>query len=262
MDYFANKVALITGSARGIGFATARELGGRGAKIALSDLTEDALAEAKTSLEKDGVEVFSVKADVTDPEQCRLMVEKSVERFGKLHILINNAGVSIVDYFENCSPETCKKLMDVNLMGCIYMTLAAIEQLKKNGGQIVFVSSVSGIRAIPTGSMYSASKAALRSMAESIRLELEPYGVHVGVITPGFTTTDPRKTVMKGSGVPRPIDRPPHDTPEGVARGIAKLLEKRKREIVLTPMGKVSHILQRISPSLLDRILKKRELKN
>jgi len=262
MGYFTEKVVLITGAARGIGFAAAREIGNRGAGIMLSDIREDALAEARNSLDKEGVDVFSMKADVTDPEQCRSLVGKTIERFGKLDILINNAGISIVDYFENCSPEVCRKLVDVNIMGCVYMTLAALGELKKTGGQVVFVSSVSGIRAIPTGGMYSASKAALRSLAESIRPELAPYGIHVGVICPGFTTTDPRKTVMKGSGEPRPINRPPHDTPEGVARGIAKLLEKRKREMVLTPLGKATHILQRISPALLDRILEKRELKN
>jgi len=150
----------------------------------------------------------------------------------------------------------------VNVLGSINMTLAALAPLKESKGHLVFVSSVSGIRAIPTGSVYSASKAFLRSLAESLRLELKPHGVHVGVIVPGFTTSDPGKTVMGGAGDPQPIDRPPHDTPEGVARGIARLIEKRERERVLTRLGKATAVLQRLSPSLVDRILEGRELKH
>jgi short-subunit dehydrogenase len=185
-----------------------------------------------------------------------------VDRFGGLDILVNNAGVSIVAELGDCKPEVCRRLVDVNLMGSIYMTLAALDPIKQAKGHILFVSSVSGLRAIPTGSIYSASKAAMRSLGESLRLELKPFGVHVGVIFPGFTTTDGGKTVMKGDGTPRPINRPPHDTPEGVARALVGMIERRRREQVLTPLGKATAIVQRISPALVDRILEKRELKN
>ena len=93
-----------------------------------------------------------------------------------------------------------------------------------------------------------------------MRLELKPSGVHVGVIFPGFTVSDPDKTVMRGDGTPRPINRPPHDTPEGVAKGIARLIERRERERILTPLGKLTAILQRISPALMDRIIEGRRL--
>ncbi len=262
MDYFSGKVVLVTGSARGIGYATAKLLGRRGAKIVLSDILDDTLTEAGRHLKAEGVDVLGVKSDVTAPADCKTLVGATVEKFGKLDVLVNNAGLSIVANFDECEPETCKKLIEVNLLGSINMTIAALEQLKLSRGHLVFVSSVSGIRAIPTGSLYSSSKAALRSFAESLRLEFKPYGIHVGVISPGFTTTDPSKTVMKGDGTPRPINRPGHDTPEGVARGIAKLIEKRERERVLTPLGKATAILQRISPSLLDVILAGRVLKN
>ncbi len=262
MDFFKGKAAVITGAARGIGFATASLLGSRGAGVVISDVLEDRLARAGDELKEKGMDALAVRSDVTDYGDCEALVKAAVEKFGRIDILINNAGVSIVDYFERCSPEVCKRLIDVNVIGQIYMTLAALDQLKKSRGHVIFLSSVSGIRSIPTGSLYGASKAALRSLADSIRLELKPHGIHVGVIMPGFTTTDPEKTVMKGDGTPRPIDRPPHDTPEGVARGIAKLIESRKREIVLTPMGKITLILQRLSPALLDWILSGRELKN
>jgi len=261
-DYFEGKAALITGSARGIGFATAELMGRRGAKIVLSDVREDTLEQARNKLAGKGVEVMAKRADVTGCEDCQDLVRAALERFGKIDVLINNAGVSIVSRFDQVTPQTARKLVDVNVMGCIYMSIAGLEALKRSRGHLVFVSSVSGIRNIPTGSLYGASKAFLRSFAESIRLELAPEGVHVGVITPGFTTTEASKTVMKGDGTPRPIDRPPHDTPEGVARGIAALVEGRERERVLTPLGKVTHALQRLSPRLLDLVLAGRELKN
>lgn len=262
MDYFSNKVVIITGSARGIGFATAGLLGSRGAKIVLSDVLDDNLRSAAEKLRDNGIETFALRADVSDISDCKALVHATVEKFGKVDMLVNNAGISIVADFEECAPETCKKLVDVNVLGSIYMTAAALDQIKKSHGHIIFVSSVSGLRAIPTGSIYSASKSFVRSFAESLRLELKPHGVYVGVIIPGFTTTDPSKTVMKGDGAPRPIDRPAHDTPEGVAKGIAKLIENRERERVLTPLGKITAIMQRISPSLLDRILQGRKLKN
>jgi len=262
LDYFTGKTALITGAARGIGLALAELLASRGARLVLSDVAGDTLSEASARIRARGGEVLARRLDVSEPEECRALVAAALDGFGGLDILVNNAGVSVVAPFEACKPEVCRKLMDVNLMGSIYMTLAALEALKKAAGHVVFLSSVSGIRAIPNGSIYSASKAALRSLAESLRLELKPYGVHVGVVSPGFTTSDSAKTVMSGDGTPRPINRPPHDTPAGVAKAIAALIERRDRERVLTPLGKATALVQRLSPSLLDRVLQGRELKN
>jgi len=262
VDFFHDKVVLITGAARGIGFATAELVASRGAKVVITDILEERLKDSSNKLLTIGAEALSVYGDVANPNDCTRAVQETLHRFGRLDILINNAGTSIVAKFEECMPDVCRKLIDVNLMGSVYMTLAALDALKETKGQIVFVSSVSGIRAIPNGSMYSASKAALRSLAESLRVELKPCGVHVGVICPGFTTSDATKTVMRGDGASRPIDRAPHDTPHGVAIGIAKLIEKRQRERILTPLGKITGVLQRLSPSLLDHILANRELKN
>ncbi len=262
MDFYKGKTVLITGSARGIGLSTARVMGSRGASIVLSDVLDERLEAARESLEAEGVAVMAHRADVTSPEECEALARAARERFGKVDVLVNNAGVSIVSLFEDVAPDVAKKLVDVNVMGSIYMTMACLADLKSSRGSLVFVSSVSGVRAIPTGSLYSASKAFVRSLAESLRLELGPYGIKVGVIVPGFTTTDPEKSVMKGDGSARPINRPPHDTPEGVAGGIARLVERGERELVLTPLGKATAALQRISPGLLDRILARTRLKD
>lgn len=259
---FANRAALITGAARGIGFATAVALGRRGAAVTITDVDEARLERAAKELAALGLSALAVRADVRSADDCRRAVKNTLEKFGRLDTLINNAGISMVSRFDQCTPEPCQRLIEINVVGSVNMTLAAVEEIKKNQGSIVFVSSVSGIRAIPEGSLYSCSKAAMRSLADALRVELAPLGVHVGTIIPGFTSSDPEKTVMTGDGADRPIDRPPHDTPEGVAAAIVKLIERRKREMVLTPLGKLTAILHRLSPALLERLLMGRTLKN
>lgn len=137
-DYFEDKVALVTGSARGIGLAIAAALGARGARVVLSDVLDDELSDAARQLEARGVEVLARRADVTDSGECEALVAAALERFGKLDLLVNNAGISIVASFEECRPETCRRLIDVNVMGSIYMTLAALEALKRTRGHLVF----------------------------------------------------------------------------------------------------------------------------
>lgn len=255
-------MVLVTGSARGIGLAIAQAFGEQGAQVVLSDVQDDLLKAAQEELTRRGVRVFAQACDVSDPSACQALVDAAVAHFGRLDVLVNNAGISIVAPFEQCRPAAIQKLVAVNLLGSMYMSHAALPQLKAQRGSLVFVSSVSGIRAIPHGAIYSASKAGLRSFAESLRVELAPAGVHVGVVSPGFTTSDGAKTVMNGDGSPRPIDRPAHDTPQGVAQQVVHLVRRRQRERVLTPLGKATAALQRLSPRLLDKILAGRELKN
>ena len=261
-DHFVGKVAVITGSARGIGLAIAEQLGAQGARVVLSDVLDDELRRAARRLEDQSIRVHARRTDVTDAGECQDLIDFCLEQEGRLDILVNNAGISIVENFENCRPEVCRKLIDVNLMGAVHMTHAALSALKESRGHVIFIASVSGIRAIPTGSLYSASKAALRSFAEALRLELRPHGIHVGVVSPGFTPTEAAKRVLRGDGSARPINRPAHDTPEGVARQTVALIRRRERERVLTPLGKLTSVLQRVSPSLVDRILAGRELQS
>jgi NAD(P)-dependent dehydrogenase (short-subunit alcohol dehydrogenase family) len=261
-ERIAGKVAVVTGSARGIGLATAALLAERGAKVVLSDVLDGPLAQAEQELRSQTADVLARRCDVSNPRDCADLVAATRERFGRLDVLVNNAGVSIVAPFADHRPETCRRLVEVNLLGSIYASLAALPELERARGHLVFVASVSGIRAIPSGALYSASKAAVRSLAESLRVELRPKGVHVGVVSPGFTTSDEDKTVMRGDGSPRPIHRPAHDTPEGVARAILGLIEGRERERILTPLGQLTATLQRLSPALLDRILERRELES
>ncbi len=259
---FSGRVVLVTGAARGIGAAIAARFAEAGAKLVLTDVQAEVLEATAEGLRARGAVVMTQTADVSEPEAVQALVTAAVARFGRLDVVVNNAGLSIVADFASNTPAAMKRLVEVNLLGAMYVTHAALGPVKTARGSLVFVSSVSGIRAIPQGAAYSASKAALRSFAESLRVELAAAGVHVGVVSPGFTTSDGAKTVMSGDGSPRPIDRPPHDTPEGVARQVFDLVVGRERERVLTPLGKVTALMQRLSPRLVDKILEGRELRS
>lgn len=259
---FRDRVVLITGAARGIGFATASELGAAGARVVITDIDAERIKKADQSLRSLGVQTLACVSDVSDFQSCQSVVEQALRQWGRLDILINNAAISMVAKFEDCKPEPCRKLIEVNILGMVNMTMASLKPIETSAGHLVFVSSVSGIRAIPEGSLYSASKAAMRGFADSLRVELASKRVHVGTIFPGFTSSDPEKTVMLGNGEPRPIARPPHDTPEGVAKAIRQMIEQRRAELVLTPLGKFTSIAQRVAPRLLERLLMGRSLKN
>lgn len=249
---FKNKVALITGSSRGIGLATARELAKRGAKVALNARGKTRLEQARESLEREGCDTISIQADVTSPDACRNMAARTIEAFGRLDVLINNAGVSMRANFEDLDAETCRDIVDVNLMGCIYPTLFSLPEIKKNRGSIVFTSSIAGLIGLPTASLYCATKTALRGFADSLRCELAPAGVHVGVVYVGFTENDPEKTVVGAAGDAVPPARPAHMSQEQVAREFADLIRKRRNRAVLSPIGKFADYVSRISPDIVE----------
>jgi short-subunit dehydrogenase len=247
-----NKVALVTGSSRGIGLATARELARRGAKVALNARSADKLASAAKQLESEGYTVMSVQADVSDPEACRVMIDRIAAEFGGLDILVNNAGVSMRSNFEDLTAETCREIIGINLLGCIYPTLYAVRRIKENRGSLVFISSIAGLIGLPTGSLYCATKSALRGFADSLRCELAPDGVHVGVVYVGFTENDPEKTVIGSGGTRISPGRPAHVTQADTAKKIADMIQRRNREAILSPIGMFAAAASRISPSAVE----------
>lgn len=255
MDYFRDKVALISGASRGVGLATARALGGRGAKVVLTARGEKRLASSTAELADMGVEVASVTGDVGVWEDAERMVQTALDRFGRLDIVVNNAGVSMRGRFADLSPEVCASTIRTNLLGSVYLSRAAIEPIRTARGHLVFISSIAGLLGLPGASTYCASKGALTGLCESLRLELIPEGVHVGVVYLGFTEHDPEKRILAADGSLVPPDRPAHHSQAYAAGLVVRMLEQRRKQIVMTPIGNIGWLAHRLSPGLVERLV-------
>jgi len=243
----------VTGGSRGVGFACARLLVERGAKVVISARGETRLEDSRRKLEDLGGQAVAVAGDVGRWEDAKGMIEAARARFGRLDFLINNAGVSMRGHFSELSPEVIKRVADTNLMGCLYPTAAAMDEIIRNKGSVVFISSIAGLFGLPGASIYCATKKALTGLAESMRLELIPRGVHVGVVYLGFTEHDPEKRLLSADGSLLPPDRPAHHTQADAAQLIIRLIEKRKKQIIMTPAGVAGALVYRLSPRFLER---------
>ena len=253
MDYFKDKVALVTGASRGVGFATARELARRGAKVVITARGEDRLEDSKRKLIDMGGEVVSQAGDVGRWEDAQAMVQAAIGNFGRLDILVNNAGVSMRGEMSELAPDVCSQVLTTNLAGSVYVTRAAIDSIIEVKGHIVFISSIAGLFGLPGATVYCAGKGGLTGLCESLRLELIPMGVHLGIVYLGFTEHDPEKRILAADGSLVPPDRPAHHPQSLAASLILKMIEKRRRRLIMTPAGKLGWIAYRVSPWLVER---------
>jgi NAD(P)-dependent dehydrogenase (short-subunit alcohol dehydrogenase family) len=201
------KVVLITGGSSGIGRAAALRLAGHGARLVLAARQLQLLEEAVREVTSRGAEAASVPTDVTEPEQCRRAVEAAVDRFGRLDVLICSAGVSMRAAFADSDLAVIERVMRVNFFGTLFATYHAIPHLRKTRGSLVAISSLTGKRGAPSYSVYGASKFAVQGLYESLRLELAPDGIHVGIVSPGFVDTPLRERVLGPNG--QPWEKPP-----------------------------------------------------
>jgi len=252
------KVAVITGSSMGIGKATARLLASQGAKVVINGRTESRLEQAKREFEQVGFEVLAVTADISTQAGASLLITETIKHFGQIDILINNAGMSARGYFEEIDPEVLERMLQINVMGCLHPTKAALPYLESAQGSIVFVSSVAGIRGLPETGIYCATKMALTAMAESLKVELSDKVIHVGIIYVGITENDPGKRVIDKDGSYLLLkDRKQRNTqkPEDVAQAILRMIEKRQFKKILTFLGKLNAMANVLFPRLVDRVL-------
>lgn len=257
-NFFNGKVAVITGSSMGIGKATALDLAGRGAKVVLNGRNEERLQNTKKLLLDKGYEAIAVQGDVSSYEDCQRLIDETVRQFGKIDILINNAGKSSRGYFEALDPVVFREMMEINFLGCVYPTKAALPYLKQTKGSIIFISSVAGIRGLPETSIYCASKMSLTSIAESLKVELAHVGIHVGIIYVGITKNDPGKTVINADGsqlVLKNRDEASAQTPQQVAQSILKHVRKRRFKKILSLLGKFNFISNILIPRVVDKVL-------
>ncbi|MBV5314808.1 MAG: SDR family oxidoreductase [Prolixibacteraceae bacterium] len=251
-----NKVVVITGASSGIGRALAKEFASKGARLSLGARRTDLLEELRAELPE--TEILILKTDVSQEDDCRKLMEETIQRFGQIDVLINNAGISMRALFEELDLKVIRQLMDVNFYGTVYCSKYALPHLLKTKGSLVGVISIAGYVGLPGRTGYSASKFAIRGFLDSLRIENLKKGLHVLVAAPGFTASEVRKVALTNDGshqgeTPRNEDK--MMSAEECALHIVRAVEKRKRELILTfTEGKLTVFLGKFFPSLLDKL--------
>ncbi|MFO7791110.1 MAG: SDR family oxidoreductase [Bacteroidales bacterium] len=249
------KVVVITGASSGIGLALSRLYARKGFGVVMAARSEEKLNKYADEI-ANTTDVLPVKTDVTNPEDCKKLIEKTTGKFGRIDILINNAGISMRALFENMDLDVMRQLMDVNFWGTVYCTQYALPWLVKTEGTVVGVTSVAGIHGLPARSGYSASKFAMQGFLEALRIENLHKNLHVLIIAPGFTASNVRKSALTADGTPQgtsPRDESNMMSPEKVARKIYKAIRQRRRFIVLTTVGVITNLVKKFWPAFLDR---------
>jgi len=189
---FSGKTAIISGAAGGIGLALAEALAQQGMNIVMGDIDAAALSESGEALRAKGHKVLTCSLDVTDYAQWENVVSSATAEFGKVHMVVNNAGVGgTPGKIEDTEHETWQWVMDVNVMGVLYGAQACVPAIKAHGegGWVLNVASMAGMMGMPFAGAYCASKAAVVSMTESWFAELQPHNIHASVLCPAFVKT-------------------------------------------------------------------------
>ncbi|MDA3867204.1 MAG: SDR family oxidoreductase [Salinivirgaceae bacterium] len=253
-----NKVCVITGASSGIGRALAFEMASHQYSLVLAARSNDALNQVKEEvIAKYDVQIEVCVTDVSVEDDCKILIDKTVKIFGRIDVLINNAGISMRALFANVELWVIKRLMDVNFWGTVYCTKYALPHITEMGGSIVGVTSIAGFHGLPGRCGYSASKFAMNGFLETIRIENLKSGVHVLIAAPSFTSSNVRKSALTADGSPQgfsPRNEKNMMTSEEVAHKIWRGIKYRKRNIILSIKGKISVLLQRILPVMLDKL--------
>jgi dehydrogenase/reductase SDR family protein 7B len=255
-----DKVVIITGGSSGIGRALAEEFGLRGSKILITGRNAQDLDSAVKELKLKGIDIAGFQSDVSREEDNNRMAQAALEKFGRIDVIINNAGISMRALFEEVDMEVIKKVMDINFYGVLYATKACLPQIIKNKGSIIGISSIAGYRGLPARAGYSSSKFALNGFLEVLRTEMLYKGVHVLTACPGFTTSNIRKRSLTKDG------RTQGDSPRNedammsaaeCAQHIYRATVSRKKILILTSQGKLAVFLNKWLPSLMDKVVYK-----
>ena len=258
---FENNVVLLTGASSGIGRELAVQLADQGGRLVLAARTRERLEEVAEACRERGGEALVVVADVGEQEACRGLVEACLSEYGRLDTLINNAGRTMWSLFEDLETlEPFEKIMQVNYFGSVYCTYYGLPHLKKTGGRLVGVSSLTGKTGVPTRSGYAASKHAMAGFFDTLRIELAGSGVTVTMAYPDFVATETRHNAFGADGQPigeSPVHEGEIMTAEECARQILVATARRKREIVMSTRGKIGMWLKLVAPGWIDRIARR-----
>lgn len=198
--------------------------------------------------------------DVSKEADCKRLIEETMRAFGRIDVLINNAGMSMRALFEKTDLSVLRQLMDINFWGTVYCSKYALPHLLEQKGSIVGISSIAGKKGLPGRTGYSASKFAMEGFLETLRTENLKKGLHVLVACPGFTASNIRVTSLGADGQSQgesPRDESKLMQPEEVAERILHAVKRRKRDLVMTREGKLTVLLNKFFPGWLDGIVYK-----
>ena len=257
MTDLRDKVIIVTGASSGIGLASARQFGREGAKVVMASRSLDRLRALAPSV-GDPDHVLCVKCDVTQDAECRALIEATVSRFGRIDILVNNAGVSMRAMFADLDLRVLRTLMDVNFWGTVQCTKHALPYLLAAQGSVVGLVSIAGYAALPARTGYSASKFAIRGFLDTLRIEHLKDGLHVLVFAPGYTASNIRVSALTADGSPQgetPLDEGRLESAERCALQLSRALRRRRSEVLLSPLGRVTVLGRRLFPRLADRLI-------
>lgn len=248
----SGKVIVVTGASSGIGQALAAECVKRGAHVAACARNAQKLEEAL------GKEVLKVVADVTKEADCRKFIDAAVAKWGRVDVLINNAGMSMRALFEETELSVLRELMEVNFWGAVNCTKAALPHIRKTQGVVVGISSIAGYRGLPGRTGYSASKWAMQGFLEALRTELLHTGASAMWVSPGFTASNIRNVALNASGTAQgetPLNEGSLMSAEECARRICTAIEGRRRTLVMTGQGRLTVWLNKLFPGLADKLV-------
>jgi short-subunit dehydrogenase len=259
------RVALITGASSGIGRALAIEATRLGYAVGLMARSAEGLNEtvhACKAVRSDAsgtnpVQIITTIGDVSIEADCKRFVDDAMAQWGKIDVLINNAGISMRGIFEDTDISVLQRLMDTNFWGTVYCTKYALPSLLANKGSVVGISSIAGFKGLPARTGYSASKFAMQGFLESLRCENLETGLHVLIACPGYTESNIRKTALDASGSQQnesPLKENKLMSAEAVAEATWNAIEKRRTYLILTLQGKMAVWINKWFPQLADRL--------
>ena len=256
-----DKVVVITGASSGIGKSLAHEFAKRGANLVLGARQYVTLCGIAQDIEtRYNVKAVAVQCDVSVEDDCKLLISQTKITFGKIDVLVNNAGISMRALFNDADTKVLKQLMDVNFFGTVYCTKYALPEILKTNGIIVGVSSIAGYKGLPGRSGYSASKFAMNGFLDALRVENLHTGIHILTASPGFTASNIRNTALNKDGNEQresTLDEQKMMSADTVAKIIADGVENRSRTLIMTFQGKLTVFLSKFLPGILDGLVYK-----
>ena len=256
MNKFNNKITIITGGASGIGQALSEELGKRGSIIIVADINQEQAQNVAEKINKHGGKAKPYLLDVTNSLNVEKMIQDTVNKFGRIDYIFNNAGISISGEIKNMDLKQWKQILDVNLMGVIYGSTIAYEVMRKQEfGHIINTASIAGLSPIPMATAYTATKHAVVGLSTAMRAEAADLGVKVSVVCPGAVRTNMFKNYIDVKNIKAKNNNPNLSSrffmdPNKCARIILRGVARNKGIITISALTKILWWLYRIHPQI------------